>query len=131
MPSTSIPYAASGVNVPGLAFITSLDMIQKNPALVRKMVSLLQKTIEAGRKDPEGAIDSLLKRAPTLKREVVLQVLTLSFRLLETEATRGRPLGWLAQETMVQAQDLLAQYGGIKTKLPIETYYTNEFVPGK
>ena len=130
MPSAALPYATAGVNVPGLSLITSTDMIEKNPALVRKMVGLMQKTIEAARKDPEGAIDSLMKRTPTLKRDVVMQVLKLSFNLLETDATKGKPLGWLPPETMSKSLDMLVQYGGIKNKLPIERYFTNEFVPG-
>jgi NitT/TauT family transport system substrate-binding protein len=130
MPSATLPYAKAGVNVPGLALVASNDLIKKNPALVRKMVGLMQKTIEAGRKNPEGAIDSLMKRTPTLKRDVVLQVLKLSFNLLETDATKGKPLGWMPPETIAKSQDILLQYGGIKNKLPTESYFTNEFVPG-
>jgi NitT/TauT family transport system substrate-binding protein len=130
MPSATLPYAKAGVNVPGLALIASDELIKKNPALVRKMVGLMQKTIAAGRKDPEGAIDSLLKRTPTLKREVVMQVLTLSFNLLESDATKGKPQGWMSPETIAKSQDILLQYGGIKNRLPPQSYFTNEFVPG-
>ena len=130
MPAATLPFAKAGINVPGLSLITSNDMIKKNPALVRKMVGLMQKTIEMGRKDPEGAIDSLMKRAPTLNRAVVTQVLKLSFNLLENEATKGKPLGWIPPQAIASSQDILIQYGQIKTKQPIETYFTNEFVPG-
>lgn len=130
MPAATLPYAKAGVNVPGLALITSVDMIQKNPALVRKMVALMQKTIEAGRKNPEAAIDSLMKRTPTLKRDVVLQVLKLSFNLLETDATKGKPLAWLPLDAIAKSQDILIQYGSIKNRLPPDSYFTNEFVPG-
>ena len=129
MPSDTLPYAKAGINVPGLALIASNDLIQKNPALVRKMVALMQKTVELGRKEPDAAIDSLLKRAPTLNRAVVTQVLKLSFNLLETDATKGKPLAWMSPEIMAKSQDILAEYGGIKNKLPIERYFTNEFVP--
>lgn len=130
MPSAALTFASAGINVPGLSLITSNDLIGKNPALVRKMVGLMQKTIELGRKEPDAAIDSLLNRAPTLRRDVVTQVLKLSFNLIETDATRGRPIGWMSPEVMTQAQEVLAQYGQIKTKRPIEDYFTNEFVPG-
>ena len=100
MPSATLPFAKAGINVPGLSLITNTDMIKKNPALVRKMVGLMQKTIELGRKEPDAAIDSLLKRAPTLKREVVTEVLKLSFNLIETEATKGQPLGWMSPQVI-------------------------------
>lgn len=131
MPSATLPYAEAGVNVPGLSLITSVEMIERNPALVRKMVGLMQRILEASRKNPDAAIDSLLKRAPTLDRAVVTQVLKLSFNLLDTEATRGKPMGWLSQETMTQAQDILAQYGSIKKKVPVERYFTNQFVSAR
>jgi NitT/TauT family transport system substrate-binding protein len=130
MPSATLPFALAGINVPGLSLITSNDMIKKNPALVRKMVGLMQKTIELGRKEPDAAIDALLKRAPTLKRDVVTQVLKLSFNLIETEATKGKPVGWMSPAIMSQSQDILVQYGQIKAKQPVENYFTNEFVPG-
>jgi len=130
VPTATLPFAKAGINVPGLSLITSNDMISKNPRLVGKMVALMQKTIELGRKEPDAAIDSLLKRAPSLKRDVVTQVLKLSFNLIDTEATRGKPIGWMSPEIMAQAQDILFQYGQIKAKAPVETYYTNEFVPG-
>jgi NitT/TauT family transport system substrate-binding protein len=129
MPAATLPFWKAGINVPGLALITSTELIQKNPALVRKMVGLMQQTVEMGRKDPNGAIDSLLKRAPTLNRAVVTQVLVLSFNLLETEATKGKPLAWMSPEVMAKSQDILVEYGGIKTKRPMDTYFTNEFVP--
>jgi NitT/TauT family transport system substrate-binding protein len=130
MPAATLPFAKAGINVPGLSLITNTDIIKKNPALVRKMVGLMQKTIELGRKEPDAAIDSLLKRAPTLKRDVVTQVLKLSFNLIETDATKGQPIGWMAPQVMSQSQDVLIQYGQIKARQPVETYFTNEFVPG-
>jgi NitT/TauT family transport system substrate-binding protein len=131
MPSATLPFAKAGINVPGLGLITSNELIKKNPALVRKMVGLMQKTIELGRKEPDAAIDALLKRAPTLKRDVVTQVLKLSFNLLETDATKGQPLAWQSPEVMAKSQEILAQYGQIKTKRPVDAYFTNEFVPAK
>lgn len=61
---------------------------------------------------------------------MVTQVLKLSFNLIETEATKGRPIGWMSPQVMAQSQDILVQYGQIKAKQPVESYFTNEFVPG-
>jgi NitT/TauT family transport system substrate-binding protein len=130
MPSASLPFSSAGINVPGLSLIASNDLIGKNPALVRKMVGLMQKTIELGRANPDAAIDSLLTRAPTLKRDIVTRVLKLSFNLIDSEAAKGHPIGWMSPEIMARSQDILLQYGQIKTKQPIETYFTNAFVPG-
>ena len=71
--AATLPYANEGVNIPGLSLIASDDTIKKAPDLVRKMVMAMEEAIAASRKDPEGAIDSLMKRSPTLNRPVVLQ----------------------------------------------------------
>jgi hypothetical protein len=93
------------------------------------MVGLMQRTIELGRREQGAAIDSLLKRAPSLRRDVVTQVLKLSFNLIDTDATKGHPIGWMSPDVITRAQDILYQYGQIKTKQPIDTYFTNAFVP--
>jgi NitT/TauT family transport system substrate-binding protein len=131
MPSASLPYSLVGINVPGLSLIAGHDLIKKNPELVRKMIGLMQQTIEASRADPNGAIDSLIKRAPTLNRKVVTRVLTLSFDLLEPDWAKGKPFGWVSPEVMETSQDLLLQYGAIKTKRPVGEYVTNEFIAAK
>jgi NitT/TauT family transport system substrate-binding protein len=128
MPSATLPFAKAGINVPGLSLITNHDLLKKNPALVRKMVGLMQQTIEASRADPNGAIDSLIKRAPTLNRKVVTRVLTLSFDLLEPDWAKGQPFGWVSPKVIESSQDLLLQYGAIKTKRPVDEYITNEFI---
>lgn len=125
----TLPYANEGVNVPGLSLITSDDVLKKNPALVRKMVGAMEETLAAARKDPEGAIDSLMKRSPTLERPVVLRTLTMSFDLLDPAWAKGKPSAWMSPDVMAKSQDILFQYGGIKRKLPVESYFTNQFVP--
>jgi hypothetical protein len=35
----------------------------------------------------------------------------------------------MSPEVIAKSQDILIQYGGIKKKLPIEDYFTNQFVP--
>ena len=94
------------------------------------MVGLMLKTIEAARQDPDGAIDSLMKRAPALKRDIVTPVLKLSFNLLDADWSKGRPPGWMSPAVIEKSQEILLQYGGIKEKRPIEVYFTNQFVAG-
>jgi NitT/TauT family transport system substrate-binding protein len=126
---STIPYASAGVNVPGLSLVAGEDLIKKEPALVGKMVAAMQETITASRKNPEAAIDSLIKRSPTLDRPVVLRTLQLSFNLIEPDWAKGKPLAWMSPDVMAKSQEILFEYGGIKKKLPTEDYFTNQFVP--
>lgn len=129
MPAATFPIAEAGINVPGLALITSHEMIKKNPDLVRRFVAAAQTALEATQKDPQGAIEALLKRSPSLDRAVHLRILELSFPLYTSESGKGRPLTWIPPQDMEKAQEILIPFGAVKTRLPIETYFTNEFVP--
>jgi NitT/TauT family transport system substrate-binding protein len=126
---STLSYASAGLNVPGLSLVTGDDMVRKEPALMRKMVAAMEQTIAASRTEPESAIDSLMKRSPTLDRAVVLRTLKLSFNLLDPDWAKGKPLAWMSPEVIAKSQDILIEHGGIKKKLPIEDYFTNQFVP--
>ncbi len=126
--AATLPYANEGVNIPGLSLIASDDTIKKSPDLVRRMIMAMNESIAAARNDPEGAIDSLMKRSPTLNRPVVLRTLTLSFDLLDPDWGKGKPPGWMSPEVIEKSQDILAQYGGVQKKLPVADYFTDDFV---
>jgi NitT/TauT family transport system substrate-binding protein len=130
LPVSTFRYVDQGITVPGLSLVAGNDTIRKNPELVRKIVALMADSIAAARKDPERAIDSLLRRAPTLNRAISLRILTLSFNLTEPEWGKGHSLAWLSPEVMERAQEVLLQYGAVKERRPMGTYFTNEFVPG-
>jgi NitT/TauT family transport system substrate-binding protein len=126
--AATLPYANEGVNIPGLSLIASDDTIKKSPDLVRRMVMAMNESIIAARRDPEGAIDSLMKRTPTLNRPVVLRTLTLSFDLIDPDWGKGKPMGWMSPEVMEKSQDILMKYGGVTKKLPAANYFTNDFI---
>ena len=130
LPVSMFPISEAGINVPGLALITNHDVLKKTPDIVKRFVAAAQKALDAAQKDPSGAIDSLLKRSPALDRAVALRVLELSFRHFTSESGKGKPLGWIPPPDIEQTQEILLKYGGVKTRHPIETYFTNEFVPG-
>ena len=58
-----------------------------------------------------------------------LRTLTMSFALLDPAWAKGKPLAWMSPDVIAKSQDILFQYGGLKQKLPIESYFTNQFVP--
>ena len=105
--AATLPYANEGVNIPGLSLIASDDTIKKSLDLVRRMVMAMNQAIAASRKDPEGAINSLMKRSSTLNRPVVLRTLTLSFDLLDPDWGKGKPPAWMSPEVIAKSQDIL------------------------
>lgn len=71
----SIHRASARHNIRGLPLIANESLIEKVPVLVRKTVAAIGQTITASRRDPEHAIASLLKRAPTLDKAEALRTL--------------------------------------------------------
>jgi NitT/TauT family transport system substrate-binding protein len=126
--AATLPYANEGVNIPGLSLIANDDTIKNSPDLVRRMVTAMNESITAARNDPEGAIDSLMHRSPTLNRPVVKRTLILSFDLLDPDWGKGKPRGWMSPDVIAKSQDILMQYGGVQKKMPITDYFTNYFV---
>jgi NitT/TauT family transport system substrate-binding protein len=128
-PSTYFTYASGGVNVPGLALITHKDNIAEKKDLVLRMVTATREALDMVRKNPEAAMDSLMKVAPSLDRAPAYEGLVDSFPLFDSEASKGKPLGWTPPSDIEKAQTLLVEGQQIEKALPIETYFTNEFIP--
>ena len=129
IPSTYFSYASGGIVVPGLALITHNDNIEDNPDLVRRMVASVREALALGQKEPEAAIQSLLKVAPNLKPDISLDILKASFDLFENEASKGKPSGWTPPGDIEKAQKTLIEFKRIKKEHPIDAYFTNDFIP--
>jgi hypothetical protein len=48
--------------------------------------------------------------------------------LFRTKHTQGKPLGWQSPEDWKETLDVLETYAGMTKRLPLEEYFTNEFV---
>jgi NitT/TauT family transport system substrate-binding protein len=129
MDAAYFSYATGGVNVPGLALITHSDYVTEKKDLVQRMVNATREALELARKEPDAAIDALVKVSPNQGRQTALEVLKASFELFDSAASKGKPLGWTPPEDIANAQAVLVQGQQIDKELPIEKYFTNAFVP--
>jgi len=129
MKVSTLSYAKAGINVPGLSLVAYDAVIEKQPDLVRRMVKAMDESIAAARKNPEAAIDAIVKRTPTMERPVALHILLLSFDLLNPDWAKGKPASWMSPEIIAKSQEILFEHGIVKKKLPIDEYFTNKYVP--
>jgi NitT/TauT family transport system substrate-binding protein len=67
--------------------------------------------LEAAQADPDAAIDALLEEFPNVDPSIARGQLVNMFELLETDATEGKPLGWVAEEDVASAIELLSEAG--------------------
>lgn len=119
-----------GMNVLSNGVTAHHDTIAAKPDLIRGFIRASMQSWNEAQKNPEAAIDSLMKRMLKAKRETQLKTLENAFQVLRTRNTQGKPLGWMSPQDWKETVDTLSETGLLKTRSPIDRYYTNEFIPG-
>ncbi len=125
----ALRFADLGVNTVGMTVHTHEDVIAENPDLVRRFVKATVRSWEAAMEDPEAAVDAALKVKPDLNRESTLKQLKVDLSLLFSPATKGKGIGFGAEEDWERTKQLLIEYRDLKTDRPASSFYTNEFLP--
>ena len=85
----------------------------------------------SGTLNTEDSIRILSKHVPLLDPKVARQQFINMQKLLRTKNTEGKPLGWQSAEDWKETLDGLEQYAGMKGRLAVEEYFTNDFIEGK
>ena len=128
----SIRFADYGVNPVNNGIIARKELLTSNPILIRKFMRALTRSVEAAEKEPEAALDALLKANPKAgKPEQLREGLAQTIPLFHSKYTKGQRPWRVAAEDMKMTLDLMVEYGGVDpaTKGKPEDYYTNEFLP--
>lgn len=123
------PFQDFGINVLSYALITTNKMISQHPGEVKAMVAASVKGWQQAQQDPQAAVDATVKAFPTANKDIQMAQLKSTFGLLHTEATQGKPLGWMAESDWKQTLQIMSQYGGLSGSTTPSEYYTNEFIP--
>lgn len=109
------------------AIIVSDETIQKNPELVRKLVQGTLKAFKAIMDDPAAAAADYVKAVPQnakMEADMVEIMKMFSQYVYSGQET----LGAMDVERLTALQDFYLQEGIVRTKVPVEDLYTNEFV---
>ncbi|MBI3078735.1 MAG: ABC transporter substrate-binding protein [Deltaproteobacteria bacterium] len=123
-------FADYGVNTMSLGVVTHPQMLSSSPETVRRFLAAAIRGWEFAASNPEEAVSIFLASVEARVRDVSLEQLRIALTLLHTDATRGRPLGWMAQEDWQKTQDFLVQSGAMKGRHPLDAFYTNALLPG-
>jgi ABC-type nitrate/sulfonate/bicarbonate transport system substrate-binding protein len=108
--------------------ITSEDMINKQPDVVKAFVQATARGYAYAIQHPDEAADILLKAAPDLSPEPIHQ----SAQWLAAEFQADAPR-WGEQKTEVWQSftDFLVKSGALKAPIEVKLAFTNDFLPGK
>jgi NitT/TauT family transport system substrate-binding protein len=128
-PVKSIRFGDVGVDTIGLVVHTNIETIKDNPDLVRRFVHATIKSWELARKDPDAAVQSVLKAKPSLKADMVKKQLEIFLSYLDTPNTKGKVLGYGAPADWDHSYKLYTELRDMKTSMKPQDFYTNEFLP--
>ena len=124
-----LKFSDLGVPSVGFTILAHQDTIKERPDLVRKVVAASLKGFEDALREPEAAVQALMKLAPLADAEVVRRQLAIDLSLLFSAANTQKRLGWGPPGDWEATLEVLKKYRGVETNLPATAFYTNEFLP--
>ncbi len=115
-------------NLAGAGFIVSEETLAKRRDLVRRFVPPIYQGVRYALEHQAEAVGHVLKYYPERDRQVDLKICGLALQLQLTDEAKQYKLGWLSREKWEWTQTVWYDVGEIKKKLPVEEYFTNEFL---
>src|SRR5580698_7973347 len=131
-PVTSIPFSDFGVNLISSCVVVSQDMLAKNPDLARRFMKAATRAVEAAEKEPEAAIDAVLKAYPKAgERQMLIDGLKLTLPLYHTAETKDQPPFKVSPENFANSLAMLVEYAGVAKSAAgrPQDFYTLQYLP--
>lgn len=127
-----IRFADYGVNLVSSGIIAHKDTLKTKGDLVRRFMDAATRSIEDAEKNPEAAVDAMLKaNSKAGIRDTLITGLKLTLPLYRTQETaKDRPFR-VSASNMADALGMLVEYGGMdkaSAGKPAD-YYTLDFLP--
>jgi NitT/TauT family transport system substrate-binding protein len=113
-----------GVNVLGNGYIVTTATLEKNPDLVQRFLRATLRGWQDALSDPKAGIDALIKEFPETNRQFVEMGLPMVFEHMHSRATKGKPLGWMAEEDWKSTLEIMKS-SGLQGERPPGAYYRN------
>jgi NitT/TauT family transport system substrate-binding protein len=122
-------FADAGVSVVGNGIVVHQDLLKSDPDIIRAFMPAAIKGFLYGRQHPDAAVAAAQKYQSTVDPAIVKRGFEISWKSWVTPHTKGKPLGWEADEDWASTIQVLKQYGGVTASLQPSDVFTNEFVP--
>jgi len=129
---TPIRFSDFGVNMVSSGIIVQKQFLEKNPDLVKRFLRATQKSMEEAAKNPEAAIDAMLKAQPKsgVKDTALVGMKATAALYKGPDNPNDKPLK-VGKKNMDETLALLVEYGGLEKASAgkAEDYYTNAYLP--
>jgi NitT/TauT family transport system substrate-binding protein len=124
-PQTKIKlFADWGINVLGNGYVVNTKTLAEKPDLVRGFVRATMHGWKDAIADQKAGVDALMAAFPDTNRRFAELGLPLVIEHMHTPATKGEPLGWMAEEDWKATIELL-KTTGLEGDRPLSAYYRN------
>jgi NitT/TauT family transport system substrate-binding protein len=127
----ALAFSQNGANTIGMVILTQDSTIKDKADMVHRFVKATIRSWDAAKKDPDAAVAAALKVKPDLNRESTKEQLLKDLSFLESDATKGHPIGWGAPADWETTKKLLMEYRDLKTDKPASFFFTDDFIPNK
>ncbi|MGE0716966.1 MAG: ABC transporter substrate-binding protein [Alphaproteobacteria bacterium] len=129
-PSKGVLAEDAGITFPSYGLIaTEATLAAKRDAL-KRLVATQQRAWKHIQANIEDGVDAMIKARPDarLDRDVQREQIKITIDFFDTPATKGKPLGWQAEEDWAKALATLHAAGALKSPGKPSDYYTNDLV---
>jgi NitT/TauT family transport system substrate-binding protein len=129
-PSKCLLASDGGIAFPSYGLVAREDTIAAKGAALRKLIAVEQRAWAQLQKAPEDGVKAMLAERPDAKLnpEVLLNQIKLTLDYFDTAATKGKPIGWQAQEDWEAALKSMQAAGVVEAGWNARDYYTNALV---
>ena len=126
----ALMYSSFGVDLYGSAIIVNPDFMKSNPKAVAGFVKGLVKGFQDSARDPDGAIESVMKRNPVAKRDLELvRLKKVNEMVYVTKDVRANGFGAVDMARLDRAFDQLGIAVNFNSKPRAADVFTAEFLP--
>jgi NitT/TauT family transport system substrate-binding protein len=127
-----IRFADYGVNMVSSGIIVQKDYLGTKPEVVRRFLRAATRSMEEAAKNPDAAVDAMLKAQPKsgVKETAVVGMKNTAALYKGPDNPNDRPLR-VGAKNMAETLQLLVDYGGLEKASAgkPEDYYTNAYLP--
>lgn len=125
-------WEAADYQVPslGLTYVTTADLVETNPDLLRRFMHAAMAGIEYARENRKEAVEIVMRYAGEAADPAHMRfMLDTEFEDYTSEVTTTHAPGWQTAAQWQALHDMLLQYDAIATPLDVEEAFTNDFLP--
>jgi NitT/TauT family transport system substrate-binding protein len=113
-----------GLNILGNGYFVSTSTLEQKPELVRAFLRATVRGWKEAIADPKAGVEALMKAYPETNREFAELGLPMVVEHMHSEATKGKPLGWMAEEDWKVTLEVM-KGAGLEGNAPPSKYYRN------